>query len=206
MSILMMIMIAVQVIALALSPAARDAARDFLAGSSEREFRDALGPSAAMSVVTGLLVIALAVLTMIWMFRMAKNLQTVQRVATWTPGWAIGGWFLPPGVLYVIPYLMLRDLWRGSSPEHNDWRDNTISPLVHAWWVFYGLLPIAFVTITLSGTSIRGTNLRKVARNLDDQFARSIAAGIVQIAAAMVYLALVRQLTQRHARFTHETP
>lgn len=204
----MLIMIAVQLLVLALSPAAHDAARDYLAEvSSDREFRDALGPTAAVSVLSGLLIIAIAVLTMIWMFRMAKNLQIVQRVATWTPGWAIGGWFLPPSVLYVIPYLMLRDLWRGSAEEPNThWRANAISPLVHAWFVFYGLLPIAFITITLSGTSLRGDNLRKVASNLDDQFARSIVAGLVQIAAAGVYFALVRKLTQRHTRFIHETP
>ena len=65
--------------------------------------------------LVGLLVIPIAVLTIIWMFRMAGNLRQLGRTgATWAPGWAIGGWFCPPCAIYAIPWLMFRELWRGS--------------------------------------------------------------------------------------------
>ena len=54
---------------------------------------------------------------MIWMYRMAANHRALQRNGTWAPGWAIGGWFLPPGGLYIIPFLMFRELWKASDPN-----------------------------------------------------------------------------------------
>ena len=55
---------------------------------------------------------------MIWMFKMAKNVRALGRQGLrYAPGWAIGGWFVPPCVLYVVPWLMFRELWKASDPE-----------------------------------------------------------------------------------------
>ena len=51
------------------------------------------------------------VLVMIWMYRISANLRAFGMTTTWHPLFAIFGWFLPPVVLYVIPFLMLREQW-----------------------------------------------------------------------------------------------
>ncbi|TPW10214.1 MAG: hypothetical protein FD127_3834, partial [Acidimicrobiaceae bacterium] len=95
----------------------RDKARAFLEGSlPEDEFTSA--STTNLSSIAGLLVIPMIVLTMILMYKMAKNLRGLGRTgATWGSGWAIGGWFCPPCAIYAIPWLMFRELWRGSDPE-----------------------------------------------------------------------------------------
>jgi hypothetical protein len=158
--------------------------------------------------ITGLLsfaiFVALIVLTMVWMFRLAKNAKAMNRIGTWTPGWAIGSWFVPPFALYVLPYLMFRDLWKASEPESGyDWRRNPIAPIVHVWWVLYGLLPIAFFSVTFASFRV-SSSTRDLAKTLDDTFALSVASSIVQILASVSYLLLVRQLTARHVRVTGE--
>ena len=51
------------------------------------------------------------------MYRIATNVRAFQRQTTWSPLFAIFGWMLPPFVLYVIPFLMLRELWKASDSE-----------------------------------------------------------------------------------------
>ena len=59
--------------------------------------------------------IALVVLSIIWLYRVPPNHRALGRALTWAPGWAIGGWFLPP-LLYVIPLLVLREAWKAADP------------------------------------------------------------------------------------------
>jgi hypothetical protein len=95
----------------------RNKARDFLAGDiTESKFTEAT--RANLGSLASILVIPIAVLTIILMFRMAQNLRGLGRGgATWAAGWAIGGWFCPPCVIYAIPWLMFRELWKGSDPD-----------------------------------------------------------------------------------------
>jgi Domain of unknown function (DUF4328) len=203
--ILVMIFIPLQILSTVVLLSIRGKAQDYLNGSiSQSEFED----SSRLTGVTGLLsfaiFVALIVLTMVWMYRLAKNAKAMDRVGTWTPGWAIGSWFLPPFALYVLPYLMLRDLWKASEPESNyDWRRNPVAPIVHIWWVLYGLLPIAFFSVTFASFRV-SSSTRDLAKTLDDTFALSVASGLVQILASVSYLLLVRQLTARHMRVTGE--
>jgi hypothetical protein len=68
-------------------------------------------------LVAGALGLAGFVLVIVAMFRLAKNHQALGRPGTrWTRGWAIGGWLIPLAST-VIPYLQIRELWRGSDPE-----------------------------------------------------------------------------------------
>jgi hypothetical protein len=82
--------------------------------------------------------VAIAVLFIIWLFRAAKNNEALGRVgARFTPGWSIGSWFIPLAN-FVIPVLIVQDLWRGSSAESRRgdplWRTGRGSALVGWWW------------------------------------------------------------------------
>lgn len=187
----------------------RDKARAFLEGSlPEDEFTSA--STTNLSSLAGLLVIPMIVLTMILMFKMAKNLRGLGRAgATWGPGWAIGGWFCPPCAIYAIPWLMFRELWRGSDPEvaPNDpgWKSRAVSPIVNVWWVLYGLVPlIGFVTSVGVVTNLGDLDARKMAERFEDFLLVNVILSIVGAATAGVYLVMIRQLAARHMACTRE--
>ena len=204
--ILMMIIIPLDAASVLVGFGLRSKARDFLGGIiTEAAFKRSFGLSVVISSATSLAMLATFVLTIVWMFRMAKNQQAMGRIGTWVPGWAVGGWFLPPCVLYVIPYLMMRDLWKSSDPNSGpDWKKNPVAPLVTVWWVLYGLLPILFITVTFGTSNIRGETTLNAAKNLNDTFVASTLSSIVQIAAGVAYLMLVRELTARHKLVINE--
>lgn len=205
-TVLMIVIIPVQLFTLINLSAVHDKAKDYLAGrGSEDDLKDQITSSAGIGLLSFVVLVAAAVLTIIWMYRIAKNLQAMNRVGTWKPGWAIGGWFVPPLVLYVVPFLMFRDLWKGSDPgTTHDWRSNRVSPIVTIWWILFGLVPLVTITATVSTFSIENST-RKQAKDLVDRFGVTIASNVAQIAAALCFLMLVRQLSARHQQVTNES-
>ena len=91
------------------------------------------------------------VVTVIWMYRIATNVRAFQRDTLWSPLFAIFGWMLPPFVLYIIPFLVLRELWKASDPtDVNDtesWRGSADNPFIWAWLVLYGIAPIFLLAV-----------------------------------------------------------
>lgn len=210
--ILIAVIVPLQVLAIVDTWRLAGTARDFLAGSiTETAFNAATQRS--LSTLSGLLVMPAAVLTVVWMYRMAQNLRSLGRTgATWAPGWALGGWFAPPCALYVIPWLMFGELWRGSDPAvpaHSpDWKRGPLPWFLHAWWVLYGLLPIAGLISTVDtlrriGESDSGDSL-DFARQLDDRAVLNLGIAFASVASAVVYLILVRTLSARHMAATRE--
>ena len=204
--ILLMIVIPVQVVSTLVSLSLRGKAQDLINERiSQDDFNSSLATTGVVSLLSGALTISIATLTIIWMFRMAKNQRQLGRQGTWGPGWAIGGWFVPPCVLYVVPYLMFRDLWKSSDPDSaHDWRTNKVGTVVHVWWVLFGLAPLASLTVTFSRFRLSNRTSIQAARDLDNGFVTTLVSNATQIAAAVAFLLLVRQLTARHARTTHE--
>src|SRR5262249_13965466 len=76
--------------------------------------RSADSSVSAFAGITLLLTIAIIVVFIVWFHRAAKNNVALgRRRARYSPGWAIGGWFIPFANL-VIPAQIAQDLWRGS--------------------------------------------------------------------------------------------
>lgn len=208
----------VGVLSTLLSRLAVDEARDFLAAGSdatdflEDEFLEAYAPSAALVFVQSAATVALIVLTMIWMYRLASNHRALQRTGTWGPGWAIGGWFLPPLILYVIPYLMFRELWKASDPKvpagDQRWKENGVGIVVVVWWVLYGLAPIPIAIaqgVSDIGARTFSTDNTFLAESVDEGFALSLVTSLVAAAAAAAYIVMARQLSSRHRQLTGES-
>jgi hypothetical protein len=183
-------------------------ADDYLAGRIDAdEFTESILGYAMVGVVSGMLSIAAAVLTIIWMYRVAANHRALHRGGTWGPGWAIGGWFLPP-LIYVIPTLMLRELWKASDPEipiGSDWRRASGSPLPIVWFVLYTIVPFISFASEAGGMldELQGSETTIAERITGDQTA-DIVVALFTVAAAAVFIILVRQLTDRHRRLTGE--
>jgi hypothetical protein len=156
----------------------------------------------------GLTQLAIVVLFIIWQFRAAKNNEALYRPRPrFTPGWSIGGWFIPVANL-VIPLLIVQDLWRGATPStpRGDprWRSARGSWLVGVWWAAW------LVSLLRYGASNAGLH---DGGSLDDlQTSNTVAlVGVVATAIAAVLAASVvwtlsrRQLdTLRAQRSTYE--
>lgn len=182
----------------------------FLAGEiDETEFLEQVAPALLTSVVHGLAVIAAAVLVMIWMYRIAANHRALQRATRWAPGWAIGGWFLPP-LLFVIPMLMLREMWKASDPEvppasGDRWKSGASSPLIVVWFVLYSVVPLVISGVQGGGSlAAFGGSEDDLAEQLTGSQTVAIAAAVVALAAAAVFITLTRRLGARHRRLTGE--
>jgi hypothetical protein len=195
-----------------LTAAVASDARSFLDGElTDDEFRDAIGPVNAVQLITGLATMAVFVVTVIWMYRIATNVRAYQRDTLWSPLFSIFGWMLPPFVLYIIPFLVLRELWKASDPtDPNDtesWRGTGDNPFIWAWLVLYGIAPI-FLLVFSVGSFLDGGlasgSLDSLADSLDDFGAFGVISAAVNVAAAVVWIVLVRQLTARHVRLTGE--
>jgi len=205
--ILVMVLIPIQLLLILFYTVAHSKAQDFINGSiNEDKFKRGVVLYGLFGIISFAVQVAILVLTMVWMSKMARNQQALGRAGTWGPGWAIGGWFAPPCVLYVIPYLMFRDLWKASDPQSSpDWKKNRVAPIVTIWWVLFGLAPLAFLGVTVGNFRARGNrNNLDAAKDIVDHFGSTLASSIVAVGAAVAYLLLVRQLTARHQRAIHE--
>jgi hypothetical protein len=174
--------------------------------ASQRDLDRAAGAVGLVSAVVGALQLALIVVTMVWMFRVARNNQLLGRVgATWSPGWAIAGWFCPP-CIFVIPWLHLGELWRGtdpgSPPGDPNWKRNRISALIPCWWVFFGLgsilLAATRIRVQRAGSEVRGD----LARSYRDSIPSSAASLAVTIIAGVLWVMIVRRMTARQRTLT----
>ncbi|MGH9133762.1 MAG: DUF4328 domain-containing protein [Ilumatobacteraceae bacterium] len=203
----------VGVVSTLVSRLALDDARDYLAGRIEDDdFLEAYAPSLLLGFVQGAATIALIVLTMIWMHRMASNHRALQRHGKWSPGWAIGGWFLPPFILYIIPYLMFRELWRASDPAvpagDERWKANPVGAVVTIWWLLYGIAPIPIAIAQGAsgfGAGMFSGDTDTLAETIDERFTLTLVSSIVAAAAAAAYVVMARQLSGRHRRLTGES-
>lgn len=175
---------------------------------STEEFVERTLPYLLTSLLQGIAVLASAVITIIWMYRVAANHRALNRGTTWAPGWAIGGWFAPP-LVYVIPFLMLREMWKASDPDvpvGNDWKSGSASPLIAVWFILYSVVPIVLLFVSsASGFSSFGASERDLAEQITSEQTSAFVAAAVTLAGAAAFIGVVRGITDRHRRLTGET-
>lgn len=198
------------IITIAATPTVVNAAEDFLDGTlTEDEFLERLAVNAIAGLLTVGATIAIVVLSIIWLYRIVANHRAIDRRTTWAPGWAIGGWFVPPLVLYVVPMLVLRESWKAADPSvppgDDRWRNSSENPMIYVWWVLYGLAPIIFIAagVTFQVGSF-SQDADELADSLRDGQGFTIAQGLVGVLSAIAWALVVRGLTARHTELTGE--
>jgi hypothetical protein len=157
-----------------------DDADDFVTGSSS---------------VYGFTQLVIVVVFIVWMFRAAKNSEALGRAgARFGPGWSIGSWFIPLAN-FVIPVLIMQDLWRGSdlgrARDDRNWRATSGSALVATWWAVW---IVSFLRYAATNAGFHGNNsLDHIERSNFVELVGVVATGI----AAILALFVVRGLTRR---------
>lgn len=193
---------------LALLPRRVDVAREFLRTGDEDTFNDEYVGTTLGSALFVLASLGLVVVSIIWLYRVVGNHRLLGRRTSWSPGFAIGGWFLPPA-LYVIPLLILRESWKASAPTvppgDERWRETPESPLPYLWFVLYSLFPIG---LGIAGASLVfrsfGGDADDIAESIADTQGIAVAQSIVSILGAIAWALIVRGLTARHTQLTGE--
>lgn len=184
-----------------------DDAEDYLAGSIDKQqFRDALRAYSGVPLIEFALQISALVLTVIWMFRIASNHRALHRGGTWGPGWAIAGWVLPPFV-WVIPTLMFVELWKASDPDvpiGGNWKTKAGAPLAVAWGVLYTAASVLSIAANASTSFSFSETDKALAEQLTSDQSLEIVVASLSLAAGIVFVLMVRRLTDRHTRLTGE--
>lgn len=191
-------------------PAANDRARAirFLNDeiSQDDSIRDILG-GAWLEVLEGGLLLATVIVSIVWLYRVLYNLSSLQRTNTWGSGWAVAGWFLPPGI-YVIPALVLQAAWKGSDPDvplRRGWKQGKANPIIWVWFLTYSVIPViiglASADIALAGFS---SNPEVAAQAAIDIFGYTVVSSIIGLIGAVLWFVVTRQITQRHTELVGE--
>ncbi len=187
-----------------------DAANDFLAGNiSEDDFIADYTPLLAGQALQSVGQIALVVVSIVWLYRVAKNVRLFGRQTTWAPLWAVFGWVLPP-VLIVIPFLMVREMWKASDPDSpygtDSWRRSGESMTVIAWFLLYGVALSVLTVLQASALFGQGFggDTEDLAESVTDFGGVGMLTALVTVLAAIAWILAVREITDRHVRLTGE--
>jgi hypothetical protein len=157
---------------------------------------DANALPAAMILLSGLVALAIFVLLIIWLYRAAKNNEALGRQnPRLGPGWAIGGWFIPLAN-FVIPFIVMDDVWRGADPSiargDPNWRRSSTLGAIWAWLVTAVIFTIPSAIASSTG-DVRADEPEKVRR---DDILRIIGA-VGAIVAAVFAILVTRRIAAR---------
>ena len=126
-----------------------------------------------------------------FLFRASKNTALWQRERPrWTSGWAIGGWFIPCANL-VIPFLVVRDIWRRTPDSVHGAVGSPGMGLLWGWWITWA------IGYLVSAVARQGTE------DLDSMIqsdAPRAWASLVLAGSSVFLIFVVRALDQRQGR------
>jgi len=170
---------------------------DFGFGFDLTELSDADNSVRRAMVLVSLTALASLVVVIIWQFRHAQNAERLRGPLGLGPGWAIGGWFIPIGSMF-LPGMQIGQAAKASGGR---------LPLLVPLWVV--LFDIAFVFYAAGSTTRPGNDELITAANVRDainDFQRgdrlSGVAMLFGIAACVAGIAMVRALAARQQQAT----
>ncbi|MEU9091177.1 DUF4328 domain-containing protein [Streptomyces sp. NPDC087901] len=132
--------------------------------------------------------LATVVVFLIWFRRVRLNAEAFDAYAhSMRPGWAIGAWFVPIGVLW-LPHRVASGIWTASSPGGSN-RPPAPRRLLHAWWA---ALLCSGIVSRYTGQVYSDAEEADEILNAIDQV---MAADALDIVAAVLAILFVRRLT-----------
>jgi hypothetical protein len=134
-----------------------------------------------------------AIVFMIWFHRVYANLEALgARSLTYTPGWAVGCWFVPILNLFR-PVQIAQEIWRKSEPTGAPLVDDDshTSSLIGLWWA--GWIGSNFIT----QVSLRLGWSARTPQDLVSATMWQMISDIVSCGAAILALVVVHEITSR---------
>ncbi|MET9963568.1 DUF4328 domain-containing protein [Streptomyces sp. NPDC006326] len=166
----------------------RDAAAAPAAAADGTPLADVLASVAGILQTLSLL--ATMVVFILWFHRVRVNGEVMRPDAfTRTRGWAIGGWFIPVGNLF-IPFRIAKEIWAASTQLGPDgsYRHVSTAP-VTAWWTAW--------VASLFADRVFDQMFKRAdtAASLRDAWAVGLVCDLLTVAAAVLAAIFVRKLT-----------
>lgn len=145
-----------------------------------------------LGLISFLVYLASAVVYLIWIYRCYSNLPAFgnpRGLLSYSPGWAIGVWFIPLANL-VWPYRLVRETWEKSTPFHQTLlQADQPTHWFPLWWAFW--LISNFVGNIYGRLALReGTDPTTLAT-------LSVASDITSILAAIFAVVIVIDIDRR---------
>jgi hypothetical protein len=146
--------------------------------------------------------LALVVVMIVWQWRHAKNAEALGvRGGLGSPGWAIGGWFIPVANL-VLPGMQMFRSSKGSDIEaRRAGRPPKGAGIIIAWAIVFAIaVSMLFSSNAFNDTDDEGNLIIESTQDMEDAASRdhTAAAGYVVMAvAAVLGIVMVRTLTKR---------
>jgi hypothetical protein len=144
--------------------------------------------------LTFLVYLPTAVVFLMWMHRSYKNLLEMgTRGLTYSPGWAVGGFFVP-FLNFVRPCQVVQEMWRASLPgwpedDSRGWHRASGSALVGTWWAFWLISNVySWVVLRVALDNAQGH---------DPPFGVTLVGEALSCAAALFAILMVRALRAR---------
>jgi hypothetical protein len=145
-----------------------------------------------LSVVEWLARLGTIVLFLIWLYRAYANLSPLKaRDLEFTPGWAVGWWFIPLANL-IKPYQAVAEAWRESDPDYSEEYGFLTSSIENPW-----VFPIWW------GSWILGNIIARIAEKAIDETISDaypyllILTSVFSGVAAAAAIWIVRETTRR---------
>ncbi|MGH2684528.1 MAG: DUF4328 domain-containing protein [Actinomycetota bacterium] len=171
-----------------------DAFETYLATGDPSDLETSDDLFAALALPSAAIGLATIVMFLRWFSRAYRNLPAIGiRRLRFTPGWAIGSWFVPFLNLWR-PKSITNDLWRTGDPElpsgvTTEWRGRPVGAVVHWWW---GIYVASFVRFTLA------LNDADVVEQADADGARQEAFySLLTAIAGVLAIVVVARITER---------
>lgn len=130
---------------------------------------------------------------MIWIYLASRNLSPLgNRSQTYSPGWAVG-WFFIPVANLLLPFLIMKEMWKASDPKVTDGdsgRNAGVSPVVPIWWGLNVASIVLGVPFLIMSTNDSVTGLLR-------ESWISLIGNVLEIGAAVLFIVLVWRMTSR---------
>lgn len=147
------------------------------------------------------LILATGVAWLVWQHRAHANLWALEVPGLrFTPGWAVGWWFIPFASLWM-PYRAVSELWRASEvtlPQRGSRRKK--QPLLGLWW---GSLLVSWVVFPTIALIVPDDTIDQLLMS----FRLAVVGQVATLAAALLAILVVRRIDERQlATAAHVTP
>ena len=172
--------------------------RVFTRSGSTLEMRGTVSGSSSVGGLLVLTILGTIIVFIMWFYRSRKNADALGDKVEYSPGMAIGGWFIP-FVNYVFPIQIAIGMW---SPRTQANRKSKLVPGL--WWATFAVGPwVAIYGQGLMAFSILDSILNeRPNRYWRDRWARgsiiSALGELVLAASVLLAIALVRGITKAH--------
>jgi hypothetical protein len=112
----------------------------------------------AVGAIQALIFLITVVTFLVWIYQAHRNLPaTGAQNLEYSPGWAVGGFFVP--ILNLIrPFQVMREIWKASDPDQDMaegeyWKYSDTTPALGFWWfVWIGAGLMASISVLMMRT------------------------------------------------------